>query len=500
MSVQMRILKQVLVAERQRQQDTQAIIDSIEKRVFEPPTDPVSHMTEPAPIVLEELQVDKAEQNEQDAVIDEQDLRNVMRAALHANDDAKMIDVLQVSGTRCSKRSRNTWRNLDDDTKGAIRLDLDDTATPEHYHALRRVLHVQHPHGSSSARTSRACRRLLAPTITTVISDLELSDSPSLPLPGHGTLPTVYKYNPVPQLKEAEVMTEIVREAWVMVPLGRLDWHFCQNLKREKIIISLHPHNDRGEHATTHPDIETVINIVTACNDLPDHPQASSYSRRSLARIPPASGCHPCQRAESGNGSIAYVIQQHLGLETPCKMQIAVYQVIQDIADCEVFDGTMPISVDGNLLVIRGDRNGSLSAFLDTLHTHLDINLTLHEYTEHTIDHIAAASSLRLHTVLNAANKPLTTAPSPTSSSSSASGSTPSTHELITLLITLPMSLVTLRVIVDDPGVWFFRCILSLPVHALTVHVDSSSLSLLVRTDHGTSNENTPAAPPSWSA
>ncbi|RPD66573.1 2-isopropylmalate synthase [Lentinus tigrinus ALCF2SS1-7] len=299
--------------------------------------------------------------------------------------------------------------------------------------------------------------------------------------------------------------------------------HFCRNIsEREKIIISLHPHNDRGTGIAAaelgmlagadrvegclfgngertgnvdlvnlalnlytqgispkvdFSDIQAVIDVVTACNDLPVHPrhpyagelvftafsgshqdavkkgfEAQRVRHEQAARegkpliwelpylpIDPADlGCTYEAvirvNAQSGKGGIAYIIQQHLGLEMPRKMQIAFYQVIQDIADREAremtvedittafrktynfggsayegrlvlksfrissepaasgeaaderrqFDGT--ISVDGNLRVIRGDGNGPLSAFLDALRTHLDINLALREYTEHTID------------------------------------------------------------------------------------------------------------------
>lgn len=141
--------------------------------------------------------------------------------------------------------------------------------------------------------------------------------------------------------------------------------------------------------------------------------------------------------SQSGKGGIAYLVKHHLHLDLPRKMQIAFYQVIQAIADREAremtvedittafrstyhfggpkyegrlglrsfriasepspdtedceqvpderrwFDGTL--IVDGVLRVIRGDGNGPISALLHALRTHLDINLTVREYTEHTI-------------------------------------------------------------------------------------------------------------------
>ena len=146
--------------------------------------------------------------------------------------------------------------------------------------------------------------------------------------------------------------------------------------------------------------------------------------------------------SQSGKGGIAYIVKTHLGLDMPRKMQIAFYAVVQAVSDREAremtvddittafrstyhlggpkydgrlvlrsfkisdepisdpvdqtpyadgeapderrrFDGT--ISVDGNLRVIHGDGNGPLSAFLNALKTHLDIDLSIREYTEHTI-------------------------------------------------------------------------------------------------------------------
>ena len=236
-------------------------------------------------------------------------------------------------------------------------------------------------------------------------------------------------------------------------------------------------------------DISAVIDVVTACNDLPVHPRhpyagelvftAFSGSHQDAVKkgfeaqrirhekaaaqgepqiwhmpylpIDPADlGCNYEAvirvNAQSGKGGIAYLVQQHLGLDMPRKMQISFYSVIQEIADREAremtvedittafrqtyhfggssyegrlvlksfkvsseqtvdstdgeaaderrqFDGT--ISVDGSLRVIRGDGNGPLSALLDALRTHLDIDLSVREYTEHTIgkDQNAKAAS-----------------------------------------------------------------------------------------------------------
>ncbi|KAH9996877.1 2-isopropylmalate synthase [Russula vinacea] len=139
--------------------------------------------------------------------------------------------------------------------------------------------------------------------------------------------------------------------------------------------------------------------------------------------------------SQSGKGGIAYLVKQNLHLDLPRKMQIAFYQIIQSIADREAremtvddittafraayhfgggkyegrlalrsfkissapntstadeaedirqLDGT--VSVDGVLRVIRGDGNGPISALIHALRTHLDIDLAVREYTEHSID------------------------------------------------------------------------------------------------------------------
>ncbi len=139
--------------------------------------------------------------------------------------------------------------------------------------------------------------------------------------------------------------------------------------------------------------------------------------------------------SQSGKGGIAYLVKQNLHLDLPRKMQMSFYQVIQSIADREAremtvddittafrstyhfgggkhegrlalrsfkisstpnpdtaeeaedirqFDGT--VAVDGVLRVIRGDGNGPISSLIHALQTHLDIDLAVREYTEHSVD------------------------------------------------------------------------------------------------------------------
>ncbi|KAF4614564.1 hypothetical protein D9613_003143 [Agrocybe pediades] len=303
--------------------------------------------------------------------------------------------------------------------------------------------------------------------------------------------------------------------------------NFCRKIsEREKIIVSLHPHNDRGTGIAAaelgmlaggdriegcffgngertgnvdlvnlalnlytqgvnpgldFSDIQSAIDTVTQCNDLPVHPrhpyagelvftafsgshqdaikkgfeaqrirhaEAAAQNKPQYWDIPylPIDPADLGQNYEavirvnsqSGKGGIAYLVKQHLHLDLPRKMQITFYQVVQAISDREAremtvddittafrqtyhfggpkyqgrlalrnfkisaepsddpsyegddqpderrrFDGTL--SVDGVYRVVRGDGNGPLSSLLDALRVHLDIDLTIREYSEHTI-------------------------------------------------------------------------------------------------------------------
>ncbi|KAF8838982.1 2-isopropylmalate synthase [Paxillus ammoniavirescens] len=206
--------------------------------------------------------------------------------------------------------------------------------------------------------------------------------------------------------------------------------YFCTHIsEREKIIVSLHPHNDRGtgiaaaelailagadriegclfgngertgnvdivnlalnlytQGITPHldfSDLQSVIDIVTQCNDIPIHPRhpyagelvftafAGSHQdaikkgfeeqaqrhARNLANSEPQMWDMPylpldpadlgCTydalirvNSQSGKGGIAYLLKQHLHLDLPRKMQIAFYRVIQKIADREAREITV---------------------------------------------------------------------------------------------------------------------------------------------------------------
>ncbi|PPQ93219.1 hypothetical protein CVT25_015217 [Psilocybe cyanescens] len=303
--------------------------------------------------------------------------------------------------------------------------------------------------------------------------------------------------------------------------------NFCNRIsEREKVIVSLHPHNDRGTGIAAaelgqlaggdrvegcffgngertgnvdlvnlalnlytqginpgldFSDIQSAIDTVTQCNDLPIHPRhpyagelvftafsgshqdaiKKGFEAQRVKHTEAAANGQPQYwdipylpidpadlgqnyeavirvNSQSGKGGIAYLVKQHLQLDLPRKMQIAFYQVVQAVSDREAremtvddittafrttyhfggpkyqgrlalrnfkistepsedpvdeteetpderrrFDGTL--AVDGVYRVIRGDGNGPLSALLDALRVHLDIDLTIRDYTEHSV-------------------------------------------------------------------------------------------------------------------
>lgn len=242
-------------------------------------------------------------------------------------------------------------------------------------------------------------------------------------------------------------------------------------------------------------DLQSVIDTVTQCNDLPVHPRhpyagdlvftafsgshqdaiKKGFEAQTLRHIKAAAQGEPRYwnmpylpidpadlgqtyeaiirvNSQSGKGGIAYLIKQHLHLDLPRKLQISFYQVVQSISDREAremtvddittafrstyhfggpkyhgrvvlrnfrisaepgddsadagddapderrrFDGTL--SVDNVYRVIRGDGNGPLSALLDALRVNLDIDLSIRDYTEHSIGEgtdVKAASYVEL--------------------------------------------------------------------------------------------------------
>jgi 2-isopropylmalate synthase len=205
--------------------------------------------------------------------------------------------------------------------------------------------------------------------------------------------------------------------------------NFCRKIsEREKIIISLHPHNDRGTAIAAaelgifagaqrvegclfgngertgnvdlvnlslnyysqgispkvdFSDIQSIIDVVTECNNLPVHPRhpyagelvftAFSGSHQDAIKkgfeaqkirhteqaakgelqiwdmpylpVDPADLGMSYEavirvNSQSGKGGIAYLIKQHLQLDLPRRMQISFYRVVQDVADREAREMT----------------------------------------------------------------------------------------------------------------------------------------------------------------
>lgn len=197
----------------------------------------------------------------------------------------------------------------------------------------------------------------------------------------------------------------------------QIEYFVTHITKREEMIISLHPHNDRGcavaaaelgvlaggdrvegcvlgngertgnvdlvilalnlytQGIAPGPldlrDMMSIIDVVTSCNDIPVNPRhpyagelvhtafsgshqdaikkgfAKQEARRaggdpvwSIPYLPidPADIGQSYEavirvNSQSGKGGVAYLVAQSLGLDLPRRMQIAFYQVIQEVAD-----------------------------------------------------------------------------------------------------------------------------------------------------------------------
>ncbi|PWN17879.1 putative LEU4-2-isopropylmalalate synthase [Microstroma glucosiphilum] len=306
--------------------------------------------------------------------------------------------------------------------------------------------------------------------------------------------------------------------------------YFCTNIShREEIIVSLHPHNDRGcavaaaemgllaggdriegcllgngertgnvdivtlalnqfcQGIVPGPldmtDLQSIVDVVSGCNDIPVHPRhpyagelvftAFSGSHQDAIKkgfkvqeernakgdptwdipylpIDPADLGATYEaiirvNSQSGKGGIAYLVAQSLGLDLPRKMQVAFYQVIQQVSErtgkemvteditrafCETYhvphlsigknegrlslksfsladdmpdagavtaqgeDGaetpryrrfTGSVALDGKVHQLTGRGNGALSALCDALSLTFNINASIREYSEHAV-------------------------------------------------------------------------------------------------------------------
>ncbi|PWN48052.1 putative LEU4-2-isopropylmalalate synthase [Violaceomyces palustris] len=320
----------------------------------------------------------------------------------------------------------------------------------------------------------------------------------------------------------------------------QIEW-FCNNItKREEIIVSLHPHNDRGcAVAATElgllaggdrvegcllgngertgnvdivtlalnlfcqgiapgpldmSDIQSIVDVVSGCNDIPVHPRhpyagdlvftAFSGSHQDAIKkgfaaqaqriangddtweipylpIDPADlGCTYEAvirvNSQSGKGGVAYLVAQSLGLDLPRRMQVAFYQVVQEVADrtgkemttddiTRIFNNTYHLAStesgknegrfalrsysfsddvaagaeeededsgaanghqtpryrrftgkvvkDGKVYELSGKGNGALSALLDAVESSFGIKANVREYTEHAIKRSGSSSA-----------------------------------------------------------------------------------------------------------
>ena len=311
--------------------------------------------------------------------------------------------------------------------------------------------------------------------------------------------------------------------------------YFCTHItKREEIIVSLHPHNDRGcavaaaemgllaggdrvegcllgngertgnvdivtlalnqfcQGVQPGPldlsDIQAIVDVVSGCNDIPVHPRHpyagdlvfTAFSGSHQDAIKKGFAAHSAAKAsgsavwdipylpidpadlgatyeavirvnsQSGKGGVAYLVAQALGLDLPRRMQVAFYQVIQEIADRtgkeitseditraftatyhlpslelgknegrfglrsftlsaakalpadmsasmleEIQNGSETprlltfegeITKDGKSHTLRGTGNGALSALTDALEKSFGIVANIREYSEHVVD------------------------------------------------------------------------------------------------------------------
>ena len=149
------------------------------------------------------------------------------------------------------------------------------------------------------------------------------------------------------------------------------------NLALNLYTQGIHPHLDFS-------DIQSIIDIVTQCNDLPVHPrhpyagelvftafsgshqdaikkgfedqarrhaqnlangEAQIWDMPYLPLDPADLGCSYEAvirvNSQSGKGGIAYLVKQNLNLDLPRKLQVAFYQIIQAISDREAREMTV---------------------------------------------------------------------------------------------------------------------------------------------------------------
>ncbi|HLS69414.1 MAG TPA: 2-isopropylmalate synthase, partial [Kiloniellales bacterium] len=220
-------------------------------------------------------------------------------------------------------------------------------------------------------------------------------------------------WEPTPERPVILNLPATVEAAGPNVYADQIEW-FCRNLsRRDSVVVSVHPHNDRGTGVAAaelavmagadrvegclfgngertgnvdlvtlalnlysqgvHPgldfsDIQSVVETVEYCNDIPVHPrhpyagnlvftafsgshqdaikkgfadrekQNDDYWNVPYLPIDPADlGCSYEAvirvNSQSGKGGVAWVLQQDKGLRLPRPLQIDFSKVVQEIAD-----------------------------------------------------------------------------------------------------------------------------------------------------------------------
>lgn len=319
---------------------------------------------------------------------------------------------------------------------------------------------------------------------------------------------------PTPDNKLIINLPSTVEMATPNIYADQIEW-MCRNLdNRENLIISLHPHNDRGTgiaatelglmagadrvegtlfgngERTGNVDVVTLaLNMFTQgvdpmldCSDIERIKQVYEYSNQMVIpeRHPYVgelvytafSGSHqdainkgmkaikvankplwevpylPIDpqdvgrsyeaiiriNSQSGKGGIAYVLQADYGLNLPRSLQVEFSQDIQQITDSEgkevspkriherfleryvdqpgarlkfVDHQTFPdtevkgrrvveatILDNGKEIVIKGTGNGPIDGFVDALSRHIGIDLSVLDYSEHSIQRGSNASAI----------------------------------------------------------------------------------------------------------
>ena len=170
--------------------------------------------------------------------------------------------------------------------------------------------------------------------------------------------------------------------------------------------------------------IKTANKPVWEVPYLPIDPQDVGRTYEAIIRI----------NSQSGKGGIAYVLQADYGLNLPRHLQIEFSKDIQAITDTEgkelsskrIYDRFREIYVDqpegrlrfvdhqtypdseakgrrtveativdqGEEMVIKGQGNGPIDGFVDALSRHIGIELSVRDYSEHSIQHGSNAAAI----------------------------------------------------------------------------------------------------------